>query len=135
MAEVLKEATKKGAHGSDAELSAKVASILADIEKRGEAAVRELSATFDNWEPESFQLTESQIEEIVAGVDPRTVDDIKFAQTQIRNFAEAPAGFDEAEWRVETMPGVALGHKNIPVAERWAPTCPGGGTPWWLRPT
>ena len=89
MAEILKDATSKGAHGADFALTEKVHGIISDIENRGEAAVRELSSQFDNWEPEQFRLTPEQIETAVASVAPETLADIKFAQTQIRGFAQA----------------------------------------------
>ena len=127
MAETLKDATAKGSHGADAELASLVGGILHEIETRGEVAVREMSSKFDNWEPESFQLTHEQIEEIVAGVDPATIEDIKFAQTQIRRFAEAQlASMHDVE--IETLPGVFLGHKNLPVQAVGA-YVPGGRYP------
>lgn len=91
-----------------------VESMLADVKKRGDAAVRELSTKFDKWSPPSFRLSQSQIEAIVARVAPGTIADIKYAQAQIRNFAEHQrAAIKDIE--VETLPGVKLGHKNIPV--------------------
>ncbi len=127
MAEILKDATAKQAHGADPELTARVHALLADIERRGEVAVREMSSRFDNWEPDSFQLTADQIDEIIAGVDPSTVDDIRFAQTQIRNFAKAQLETIN-DLEVETLPGVTLGHKNIPVSSVGA-YVPGGRYP------
>ena len=127
MAEVLKDATAKGAHGADNELAERVRGILADIETRGEAAVRELSAQFDSWEPESFRLSAEQIEETIAGVDPQTIGDIEFAQTQIRNFAQAQLD-TLGDVEVETHPGVVLGHKNLPVQNVGA-YVPGGRYP------
>lgn len=115
MAEMLKDATRKPSHGANPELTERVGSILADIERRGATAVQELSQEFDNWSPESFRLSESQIAEIVAGVDPQTIEDITFAQAQIRHFAEAQLG-TLSDVEVETLPGVFLGHRNIPVA-------------------
>ena len=85
---VLKDAAVKGAHGDDLELTAKVRGIIEDISQRGEIAVRELSKTFDGWEPESFRLSTSQLDEIIDSVDRSTIADIEFAQTQIRNFAQ-----------------------------------------------
>ncbi|MEM7095417.1 MAG: histidinol dehydrogenase [Actinomycetota bacterium] len=115
MPELLKDATAKAAHGANLELAETVRGIITDIEERGETAVRELSEKFDNWAPEAFRLTPQQIEAVVASVDPRTIADIEFAQTQIRNFAEAQlATLSDVE--VETLPGVFLGHRNIPVA-------------------
>ncbi len=125
--EILKDATAKAAHGADAELTKKVAGIIEDIEQRGEVAVRELSETFDNWAPESFRLSEAEIEQIVSGVDPQTLDDIRFAQQQIRTFAEAQlASMQPVE--VETLPGVTLGHTHIPVQSVGA-YVPGGRYP------
>ena len=98
----------------DAKTRAVVESTLADIEARGDAAVRDLSQKFDNYAPASFRLSESEITAAMQRVSTRDMDDIKFAQTQIRNFAQAQrASMTDVE--VETMPGVVLGHKNIPV--------------------
>ena len=127
MTEILKDATAKGAHGADLELTERVQTLLADIDARGEVAVREMSANFDNWEPEQFRLTGEEIETIVAGVDPATVEDIRFAQTQIRTFAQAQLE-SLSDIEVETLPGVTLGHKNIPVSAVGA-YVPGGRYP------
>ena len=127
MTEILKDATAKGAHGGDLELTERVQTLLADIETRGEVAVREMSTNFDNWEPEQFRLTGEEIETIVAGVDPATVADIRFAQTQIRTFAQAQLE-SLSDIEVETLPGVILGHKNIPVSAVGA-YVPGGRYP------
>ena len=127
MTEILKDATAKGAHGADLELTERVQTLLADIETRGEVAVREMSTNFDNWEPEQFRLTGEEIETIVAGVDPATVADIRFAQTQIRTFAQAQLE-SLSDVEVETLPGVILGHKNIPVSAVGA-YVPGGRYP------
>jgi len=115
MAEMLKDATAKAAHGSNPELTATVSGIIADIEARGETAVRELSLKFDNWAPTAFRLSDEQIATVVAGVDPQTIDDITFAQTQIRNFAQAQLG-TLSDVEIETLPGVFLGHRNLPVS-------------------
>lgn len=99
---------------SDAKVSETVAAALSDIEEKGDAAVREMSARFDKWEPESFRLSEEQISEIVGRVPEQVIEDIKFAQKNIREFAEAQlASLSDVE--VENIPGVILGHKNIPV--------------------
>ena len=91
-----------------------VETTLRDIETRGDAAIRELSAKFDNYEPANFRLTPSEIEAAMQKVSARDMEDIRFAQTQIRTFAEAQrASMTDIE--VETLPGVILGHKNIPV--------------------
>jgi len=98
----------------DAEVRRTVETILGDIEARGDAAVRELSEKFDKWSPESFRLSRREIDDLVASVPAETIEDIKFAQTQIRRFAEVQrAALKDVE--VETIPGVKLGHKNIPV--------------------
>ncbi|MEM8706370.1 MAG: histidinol dehydrogenase [Actinomycetota bacterium] len=127
MPEILKAAPSKGAHGADLELAEKVRSIIADIETRGEVAVRELSAQFDSWEPERFRLTESEIEQAIAAVDPQTITDIEFAQTQIRNFAQHQLDSIQPV-EVETLPGVVLGHKLIPIQNVGA-YIPGGRYP------
>ena len=98
----------------DAKVRATVETTLHDIETRGDAAVRDLSARFDNYSPDQFRLTPSQIEAAMQKVSARDMDDIRFAQTQIRTFAQAQrASMTDIE--VETMPGVILGHRNIPV--------------------
>lgn len=98
----------------DAKVRGTVEGILSDIEARGDAAVRDLSAKFDNYAPEAFGLSASEIEAAMSKVTTREMADIRFAQTQIRRFAEAQrASMTDIE--VETMPGVILGHKNIPV--------------------
>jgi sulfopropanediol 3-dehydrogenase len=98
----------------DAKVRATVEGILADIERRGDAAVRELSEKFDGYSPEAFRLTASEIEAAMQKVTDREMADIRFAQDQIRTFAEAQrASMTDIE--VETLPGVILGHRNIPV--------------------
>src|SRR5262245_14849625 len=102
-----------------------VEGILADVKKRGDAAVREYSEKFDKWVPK--KLSQSDIEKIVGKVSPATINDIKFAQAQIRAFAEHQrAALRDIE--VETLPGVKLGHKNIPV-ESVGCYVPGGRYP------
>ena len=98
----------------DAKVKAIVEDTLGDIEARGDAAIRELSEKFDNYSPASFKLSDDEIKALIAEVSPRDLDDIRFAQNQVRQFAEAQrASMTDIE--VETMPGVILGHKNIPV--------------------
>jgi sulfopropanediol 3-dehydrogenase len=98
----------------DAQVRAAVESVLNDISARGDAAVRELSVKFDKYDPPAFRLTPSEIEAAVQKVAPREIEDIRFAQTQIRRFAEVQrASMTDVE--VETLPGVILGHRNIPV--------------------
>lgn len=97
-----------------AKVRATVEAIIADIEKRGDAAVREMSEKFDKWSPPTFRLSQAEIEACIAKMSPRDVEDIRFAQTQIRNFAQIQRdALRDVE--VETLPGVILGHKNIPV--------------------
>jgi sulfopropanediol 3-dehydrogenase len=98
----------------DAKVRAVVESTLADIETRGDAAVRDFSVKFDKYDPPSFRLSASEIEAAIQQVSSRDMDDIRFAQKQIRTFAEAQrASMTDIE--IETMPGVILGHRNIPV--------------------
>ena len=98
----------------DAKVRALVESMLGDVMDRGDAAVRELSARFDKWSPSNFRLSEEQIENIIADLPQQVIDDIKFAQHQIRNFAQKQRESIK-DIEVETLPGVFLGHKNIPV--------------------
>ncbi|MFV2052137.1 histidinol dehydrogenase [Aliiroseovarius sp. YM-037] len=98
----------------DAKTRAVVEATLKDIETRGDAAVRDLSEKFDNYSPKSFRLSESEIEALMAKVSDREMADIKFAQEQVRNFAQAQRD-SMLDIEVETLPGVILGHKNIPV--------------------
>ena len=98
----------------DAKVRAVVETTLKNIETRGDAAVRELSEKFDSYSPSSFRLSDANIEAAMRKISGRDLEDIKFAQTQIRRFAEAQlASMSDIE--VETLPGVILGHKNIPV--------------------
>ena len=100
--------------GDDAKTRQVVETTLADIEANGDAAVRALSEKFDNYSPQSFRLSQDDIDALIAQVSPRDMDDIKYAQEQVRRFAEAQrASMTDVE--IETMPGVILGHKNIPV--------------------
>jgi sulfopropanediol 3-dehydrogenase len=98
----------------DSKVRATVEGILADIEKRGDDAVRELSATFDQWDRKDYRLTDAEIKDCVAQLSKRNIDDIKFAQEQVRNFAQHQRN-SMKDIEVETLPGVVLGHKNIPV--------------------
>ncbi|WP_299830107.1 histidinol dehydrogenase [uncultured Roseobacter sp.] len=98
----------------DAKTRAAVEATLADIEARGDVAVRELSEKFDNYSPASFRLSQQEIDDLIAQLSPRELEDIKFAQEQVRNFAQAQRD-SMLDIEVETMPGVILGHKNIPV--------------------
>jgi sulfopropanediol 3-dehydrogenase len=103
------------AKAADAQVRATVEAILADVEARRDLAVRELSEKFDRWSPPAFKLSPAEIEAAIAVVPRRDLDDIRFAQAQVRNFAEKQrATLQDLE--VETLPGVILGHKHIPVS-------------------
>lgn len=91
-----------------------VETTLADIEARGDASVRELSAKFDGYEPASFRLSSGEIEALMNQVSDRDMEDIKFAQAQVRNFAQAQRD-SMLDIELEPLPGIILGHKNIPV--------------------
>jgi sulfopropanediol 3-dehydrogenase len=99
---------------ADQQVRQTVEGILADVEARGDTAVREYSQTFDRWSPPSFRLSQNEIDALVARVDPQALRDITFAQAQVRGFAEAQRGALR-DIEVETLPGVRLGHKSIPV--------------------
>ncbi|MBN8657175.1 MAG: histidinol dehydrogenase [Anaerolineae bacterium] len=115
MAEFLKQGfSETDASEADAKVRSAVEAMLNDVKIRGDVAIRELSEKFDKWSPESFRLSEKQIQEIIATLPQQVIDDIHFAQTQVRNFAQHQrAALKDIE--VETLPGVILGHKNIPV--------------------
>ncbi|EPO0008069.1 histidinol dehydrogenase [Vibrio alginolyticus] len=115
MARILKKGiTEEASASNDAKVRQIVENILADIESKGDSAVRELSEKFDNWSPEQFRLSEEQIQACVDALDESTRHDIEFAQQQVRNFAQIQRD-SMKDVEVETMPGVVLGHKNIPV--------------------
>ena len=99
---------------ADAKVRSTVENILSDVGKRGDEAVRELSKKFDNYEPENFILTDNEIENAISKVSKRDIEDIKFAQAQVRNFATKQLECIK-DLEVETLPGVILGHKNIPM--------------------
>jgi sulfopropanediol 3-dehydrogenase len=104
-----------------------VVSIIDDIETRGEAALHEYSSRFDKWSPTAFRLSESEVERCLAKLSKRDLEDIRFAQTQVRNFAQAQRN-SMSDVEVETLPGVVLGHKNLPV-ESVGCYVPGGKYP------
>lgn len=106
--------TEQARADADTQVRNTVESIIADIDQRGDAAVREYSVKFDKWSPDEFRLTRAQIDACYDEVGPRSIEDIKFAQTQIRNFAQIQKDSLQDVER-ETLPGVVLGHKNIPV--------------------
>src|SRR5437588_4256951 len=99
---------------ADAKVRATVEGILDQIKSRGDAAVRELSEKFDKWSPQNFKLTPQEIEKAIGQVSKRDLEDIKFAQAQVRGFAQKQRDTMK-DLEVETLPGVILGHRHIPV--------------------
>ncbi len=99
---------------ADVKVRATVEAILKDIEARGDGAVREYGQKFDNWNPADFRLSQAEIEKAVKSLSARETEDIKFAQAQIRKFATVQLQ-SMKEVEVETLPGVILGHKHVPV--------------------
>ncbi|MGB3245343.1 MAG: histidinol dehydrogenase [Sulfitobacter sp.] len=113
--EYLKRGKSDAERGEDdAKTRRVVETTLKDIEERGDIAVRALSETFDNYSPKSFKLSTSDIEALMARVTPREMADLKFAQENVRRFAQAQRD-SMLDIEVEMQPGVILGHKNIPV--------------------
>jgi sulfopropanediol 3-dehydrogenase len=128
----MKRVIKKGityAESKDADLKVRaiVEVMLNDVSEKGDAAVRELSARLDKWSPANFRLSVEEIKNLIEGLPQQVIDDIKFAQTQIRNFAQKQRE-SILDIEVETLPGVFLGHKNIPV-NRVGCYIPGGRYP------
>ena len=115
MAEYLKNSKPEAEKAAeDAKVRAIVESTLAEIERGGDKAVRALSEKFDGYRPEKFRLTLGEIEALIGELSAEEIADIKFAQEQVRNFAQAQRD-SMLDIEVETLPGVILGHKNIPV--------------------
>ena len=104
----------QGRADDDAQVRATVEGILKDIEQRGDAAVRDYSRKFDGWDPASFALSQADIVAAVGRLSAREIEDIRFAQAQIRNFAQIQRD-SMRDVEVETLPGVVLGHRHIPV--------------------
>jgi sulfopropanediol 3-dehydrogenase len=128
MPTVLKTAVPgDGSPSSPAGVREAVERIIADVRARGDAAVREYSARFDRWSPERFRLDPEEVERIVAGVPTQVLDDIRTAQANIRSFARAQRD-SLRDFEVETMPGVFLGQRNIPIVAAGA-YVPGGRYP------
>ena len=98
----------------DSQVRGTVENIIADVEQRGDAAVRMYSEKFDKWNPPSLRLSEDEIRDCIASIGRQAIDDIKFAQAQIRRFAQIQM-MSLRDVEIETLPGVVLGHKNIPV--------------------
>jgi sulfopropanediol 3-dehydrogenase len=115
MAQHLKRGRDAALRAEDAaKVRTAVEAILADIEARGDAAVRELSVKFDGWERDDYRLSDAEIEACISQLPQRDLDDIRFAQEQVRNFAQHQRDALK-DIEAETLPGVVLGHKNIPV--------------------
>ena len=107
--------SQQDAADADRKVRQTVEGILDDVAQRGDEAVRDLSTRFDKWEPDAFRLTQDQIDELIASLPAQVIEDITFAQAQIRRFAQAQLGTIR-DLEIETLPGVRLGHRNIPVA-------------------
>ncbi|MCA3756124.1 MAG: histidinol dehydrogenase [Phenylobacterium sp.] len=115
MARRLKNGITEGAAAeADAQVRSTVEAILADVRARGDKAVRDWSAKFDGWAPESFRLDQAAITSAYAALSAETINDIRFAQEQVRKFAQIQRD-SLRDVEVETLPGVVLGHKNLPV--------------------
>lgn len=122
----VRESAKRSA-AVDPAVRKTVESIIEAVRERGDAAVRDFSQKFDGYAPESFRLDPEEIDRVVAGVDKAVIDDISFCQAQVRRFAQAQrAALVDTE--IETVPGVTLGHRNIPVS-RVGAYIPGGRYP------
>ncbi|MFT6053097.1 MAG: sulfopropanediol 3-dehydrogenase, partial [Halioglobus sp.] len=102
------------AEKQDAQVRSVVEDVLGQIEERGDAAVREYSEKFDKWSPDTFRLSREQIDACYTALDEQVIKDIEFAQQQVGNFARIQrASMKDVE--EETLPGVVLGHKHIPM--------------------
>lgn len=112
---------------ADARVRDAVTAIIADVQERGEAAVRDASERFDRWSPESFRLTSDEIDACIASLPAELVEDIQFAQRQVRAFAQAQLE-SMHEFEIETMPGVFLGQRHLPI-ENVGAYVPGGRYP------
>ncbi len=115
MANWLKRGATAGAKADrDRQVRDTVEGILADIESRGDAAVRDLSIKFDKWDRESYRLTPAEVQNCIDQLSGQDLKDIEFAQSQVRNFAQIQRD-SLKDVEVETLPGVVLGHKNLPL--------------------
>ena len=124
---IKKGITEADSSANQARATQIVEGILSDVQERRDVAVRELSARFDNWSPGSFRLSDEEIKDIIATVPEETIEDIKWAQAQVRRFAQIQkSALRDIE--IETIPGVILGHKNIPVSSAGC-YVPGGRYP------
>ncbi len=113
--------------GQQRQVAETVRDVLDNVRERGDQAVRQYSEKFDNWSPASFRLSDEQIAEIVASVPEQVIRDIEFVQAQVRRFAEAQRA-SLTDFEIETLPGVHLGQKNVPISAVGA-YVPGGRYP------
>jgi sulfopropanediol 3-dehydrogenase len=115
MAKIIKHGiTEDAQRSNDQQVRTTVESILQEVQSRGDAAVREYSSKFDQWSPESFKLSQPEIDALISSLPAQVIEDIKFAQAQVRNFAMAQRA-TMTDLEVETLPGVTLGHKHVPI--------------------
>ena len=133
MATYLKEAKPKPKEDLTA-VRETVRQIIEKVRTEGEAGVRYYSEKFDKWSPPSFKLGEQEIRDVKKQLPQSMVEDIEFCQTQIRNFAQAQMDTLN-DMEVETIPGVHLGQKIIPITKQADPMCRAGVTPCWPRRT
>jgi sulfopropanediol 3-dehydrogenase len=119
--------TKTFADTTQLDVAERVRSIIGDIREEGDAAVRRYAEQFDNWSPESYRLSEEEIQRIIGTLAPQVIEDIEFVQTQVRRFAQAQRD-SLVDIEVETLPGVLLGQKHVPVRAAGA-YIPGGTYP------
>jgi len=119
--------TKSFTDTAQTDVADSVRSIIADIRANGDDAVRRYAEKFDKWTPTSFRLSDDEVDEIMAGLDPQVIEDIVFVQTQVRTFAQAQRD-SLVDVEVETLPGVFLGQKHVPVQAAGA-YIPGGKYP------
>ena len=128
MAYTLKAAVAAtGRRSSDPGIADAVASIISNVRSKGDEAVRHYSQTFDGWTPESFRLAPDEVRKVVAGIPETVLDDLRFAQQQVRRFAQAQRE-SLLECEIETLPGVFLGQRHVPVQASGA-YVPGGRYP------
>ncbi|MET1008247.1 MAG: histidinol dehydrogenase [Propionibacteriaceae bacterium] len=119
--------TKSFADSAQEDVAQRVRQIIGDIRSRGDDAVAEYSQTFDSWAPDSFRLDAEQVAAIMATLPQQVIDDIVFVQTQVRRFAQAQRD-SLTDVEIETLPGVRLGHRHVPVGSAGA-YIPGGKYP------
>jgi sulfopropanediol 3-dehydrogenase len=128
MAQYLKSAPPTTfADRSQRDVAERVSQIIADVRTRGDAAVREYSGQFDSWTPEHFRLDADQVRGLVDSLPDQVLEDIEFVQGQVRRFAQVQRD-SMLDVEVETLPGVRLGHRHVPIAAAGA-YVPGGRYP------